>query len=260
VVAGNDPRVLTEVGRKRTWRVGVYRSGISAAAGGSCQEVGPPSTLRSTARQDDTSCRGPAKLAGPQRSFLPPTRGALTAPGSRRRHQRFLESARLAFARELNVWASLGIDNPKRVKIAAPEGHYKVPVHQHIDALSDLEPLYATVLVHSYAVVESAAAERLATPRKLGKIEEWGARILALNDRDWNHVEGRLAGAVEVAVIRNAFAHGSRSIDLQAQARLREAGAPARPVGMTLTHVEVRAFRDRLKSLLNQSGFRRPAT
>ena len=72
---------------------------------------------------------------------------------------RFLGSARLAFARERSMWASLGIDGPEQVRITAPEGHYNVAVHQHIDALNDSEPLYATVLVQSYALVESAAAE-----------------------------------------------------------------------------------------------------
>ena len=88
---------------------------------------------------------------------------------------RFLGSAHLAFARERSMWASLGLDDPEQVRITAPEGHCNVAVHQHIDALSDSEPLYATVLVHSYAVVESAAAARLATPqRSLGRIEDVG--------------------------------------------------------------------------------------
>ena len=75
-------------------------------------------------------------------------------------------------------------------------------------------------------------------------------------------MKGGLAGAVEVAVVRNAFAHGSRSIDVQAQARLLKAGAPTRPVGstMTLTYDELHEFRTRLKSLLNESGFSRSAS
>ena len=176
---------------------------------------------------------------------------------------RFFESARLAFARERTMWASLCIDDLEQVRVTAPEGHYNVAVHRHIDALNDSEPLYATVLVQSYAVVESAAAERLATPQhSLGGIEDWGSRLLALNDRDWTHVTGGLAGAVEVAVIRNAFAHGSRSIDIRAQERLLRAGAPTRPAGptMKLTYDELRVFRARLRSLLSKSGFRHPAS
>ena len=44
----------------------------------------PPSTLRSaSAALTVWPCRGPAKLAGPQRPFLPPTGGASTALSSR---------------------------------------------------------------------------------------------------------------------------------------------------------------------------------
>ena len=174
---------------------------------------------------------------------------------------RFFESARLAFAREQNLWASSGIGDPRQVRITAPEGRYNVTVSQHIDALNDAEPLYATVLVYSYGVVESAAAERLATPqRALGPIEEWGTRLLATNDRAWTHVTGGLPGAVEVAVVRNAFAHGSRLIDVKARERLLRGGAPTRLADstVTLTHDELHAFRARLRSLLNESGFGRP--
>ena len=64
---------------------------------------------------------------------------------------RFLESARLAFARERNMWASLGIDEPEHVRISAPadEGRYKVALKQHIDAVNDAETLHGSVLVHA---------------------------------------------------------------------------------------------------------------
>jgi hypothetical protein len=168
---------------------------------------------------------------------------------------RFLESARLAFARERNLWASLGID--EQVRISAPDGGYNVTVHKHIDAVDDGETLHGSVLVHSYALAESAATDRLAMDsRSLGGIEDWGARLLSTNDRDWSEVAGGLAGAVEVAVVRNAFAHGSRTIDPSARARLLKAGARTRPVGsvVTLPHTELREFRDRLRSLLNVAG------
>jgi hypothetical protein len=170
---------------------------------------------------------------------------------------RFLKSARTAFARERDLWASLGIDDPEQVRIALPEERNPVALHHHIAAVSDSEPLHGTVLVQSYALVESAAAEKLATPqRSLGKIEEWGTKLLASNDRDWSTVEGDRAGAVEVAVMRNAFAHGLRSIDAEAHARLLDAGARTRPVGsiVTLTYDELCEYRRRLRSLLNKSG------
>lgn len=174
---------------------------------------------------------------------------------------RFLEGARLAFARERNLWASLGIDEPERVRISAPEGQarYRVALQRHIDAM-DAETLHASVLVHSYALAESAAADRLAMePRSFGGIEDWGARLLSANGRDWTDVKGGLAGAVETAVARNAFAHGSRTLDAAARTRLLAAGARMKPAGspFTLTYAELRVFRTRLLSLLKAGGIRR---
>lgn len=169
---------------------------------------------------------------------------------------RFLESARIAFARERDYWASTRIEGAAQGRISAPEGHYKVSPRRHIDAINDAETLHGSVLVHSYALVESAAAEKLEDPRSFGGIEDWGARLLVANGRDWDDVKDGLAGAVEVAITRNAFAHGSRTIDALARTRLLRAGARTRPAGsrVTLTHAELREFRDRLKSLLNAGG------
>ena len=83
-----------------------------------------------------------------------------------------------------------------------------------------------------------------------------GRQAPQCNDCDWSEVKGGLAGAVEVAVVRNAFAHGSRTIDPPARARLLAAGARTRPVGsvVTLPYSQLREFRARLLSLLNAAG------
>jgi hypothetical protein len=169
---------------------------------------------------------------------------------------RFLESARIAFARERDYWTSTRIEGAAHGRISAPEGHYKVTPRRHIDAINDAETLHGFVLVHSYALAESAAAQKLEDPRSFGGIEDWGARLLDANGRDWSDVKDGLAGAVEVAVSRNAFAHGSRTIDATARTRLLRAGAGTRPPGsrVTLTHAELWEFRERLKSLLNAGG------
>jgi hypothetical protein len=160
------------------------------------------------------------------------------------------------------MWASLGIDEPEHVRISAPahQGHYTVALKKHIDAVDDAETLHASVLVHSYALAECAAGDRLTIdPRSCGGIEDWGARLLSTTGRDWSEVKGGLAGAVEVAVVRNAFAHGSREIDKAARTRLLHAGAQTRPAGarVTLTYTDLREFRARLLSLLNLGGIRR---
>jgi hypothetical protein len=83
-------------------------------------------------------------------------------------------------------------------------------------------------------------------------------RLLQAADRTWEDVAGGEAGAVEVAVVRNAFAHGSRVIDAPAEQRLRRAGATHRIAGdpVLLTYDDVRLFRERLRSLLNAGGLR----
>jgi hypothetical protein len=173
---------------------------------------------------------------------------------------RFLESARLAFARERELWASSGIEHPEQVRITAPQGHYSVALHKHMDAIDDAETLHGSVLVHSYALAEAAATGRLQlNSRSLAGIEDWGARLIASSGHDWTDVKGGLAGIVEAAVARNAFAHGSRTIDRVARARLLAAGAKARPVGslVTLSYDELKELRARLLSLLNVGGIRR---
>ena len=91
---------------------------------------------------------------------------------------RFLESARLAFARERNLWATLDLRSADEVKLSAATHHgtYKVGLNQHLAAVRDEETLFASVLIHSYALAESAAAERLGGhARDFGGIET-GAR------------------------------------------------------------------------------------
>jgi hypothetical protein len=83
----------------------------------------------------------------------------------------------LAFDRERTLWTSLGIDEAEHVRISAPadQGYYNVTVPQHIDAVEDAETLHGSVLVHSYALAEPAAAARLSIdPRSFGGIEDWG--------------------------------------------------------------------------------------
>jgi hypothetical protein len=175
---------------------------------------------------------------------------------------RFLESARVAFARERMIWESLGIDDSAEVTIASsePQASYVVGVGQHLAAVGDAEMLHASVLIHSYALAEATAARRLgADARTFNGIEDWGARLLATTGRDWSGVKGGLAVAVQLAVVRNAFAHGSRTVDAAARARLFSAGAETRPVGarITLPYPQLRGYRNRLLELLAAGGITR---
>ena len=177
---------------------------------------------------------------------------------------RFLESARLAFARERTLWQSLELANQEdaRLKVRVGKGWYKTRLDQHVQAVMNEEILYASVLIHSYALAESAAMEALVLTRAPGGIEEWGCRLLSQAGAGWARVKDGEAGAVEVAVVRNAFAHGTRCIDTLASKRLIVAGAPHRSAGarVTLSYEELRTYRGRLASLLNEGGLQRRPT
>jgi hypothetical protein len=76
----------------------------------------------------------------------------------------FLNSERLAFAREHELWESLQFRHPEEVALAIakpPKGRYVVSVHEHQAALADTETFYASVLIQSYALAEAATADRL---------------------------------------------------------------------------------------------------
>ncbi len=175
---------------------------------------------------------------------------------------RFLESARLAFARERNLWASLELRSAEDVRLSAATTHgiYKVALTQHLAAVRDEETLFASVLIHSYALAETAAAERLrGDARDFGGIEDWGTRLLATTSSTWDSLNEGVAGAVEVAVVRNAYAHGARRVDVLAANRLRAVGKTQPKAGdlVVLDYPTLKVFRGRLRSLMSHGGIGR---
>ena len=176
-----------------------------------------------------------------------------------RRLTRFLESARLAFARESNLWTSLELRSAESIKLSAATAHgtYKVGLRQHLEAVRDEETLLASVLIHSYALAENAAVERLGgDARDFGGIEDWGTRLLATTGSTWDSLKEGRAGAVEVSVIRNVYAHGGRRIDESAANRLQAVGITSRALGdpVALDYPTVKVFRGRLRALLGLGG------
>jgi hypothetical protein len=173
---------------------------------------------------------------------------------------RFLESARLAFARESRLWHSLEIRDRESVTITAPRGEldpYQVRLEQHLDAVDDEVTLLASVLIHSYALAEATACDMLGIDSRVaGGIEKWGHRLLQANGRSWTDVLDGEPGAVEVAVVRNAFAHGGRAITAKDAERLQKAGSPPRNPGdqLSLTYDELIRFRRRLRGLMRYGG------
>lgn len=172
---------------------------------------------------------------------------------------RFLESARLAFARERNLWASLELRSAEDVRLSAASKHgiYKVALTQHLAAVRDEETLFASVLIHSYALAETAAAERLrGDARDFGGIEDWGTRLLATTSSTWDSLNEGVAGAVEVAVVRNAYAHGARRVDELAANRLRAVGKTQPKAGdlVVLDYPTLKVLRGRLRALMSHGG------
>lgn len=177
-----------------------------------------------------------------------------------KRITRFLNSTQIAFARERLVWGSLELEPATDVRLHVPteRGRYVVQLDEHLDSLADLDALRAAVLIQSYAVAEAAACDRLGLDqRTAGGVEDWGRALLETNGRSWAHVHGGLAGIVEVAVARNAYAHAAHLVDAKAAARLSRAGSQRWAAGepVELGFADVVELRSRIRSLLRHGGF-----
>lgn len=185
-----------------------------------------------------------------------------------RRITRFLESGRIAFARERDLWAGLELVNPDDVKLnVPPEGKttgrgYRIDLPSHQASLADEELFHAAVLLHTYALTEAVSHEVLALRgATFGYgIESWGLALLQSypgpeGPRGWSKTlpEGEL---VETAVHRNVFAHGQRHLDERSVARLNRAGRTTWKTGdvVPLAYDTVRAHRARLRQLLRDGG------
>ena len=166
---------------------------------------------------------------------------------------RFLESTQVAYDREVQSLSALR-GNGLTVRSAGP---YELPLDEHLAAVKDRDILFATVLIHSYALAESAAADHLGIPlRELQRIEEWGTDLLAKAGASWEHVDGGLGGAVEVAVARNALAQATPELDAQSVNRLRRAGAKGHTIGdpVSLHYGTLQQYRKRLRVLMHTGG------
>ncbi len=168
---------------------------------------------------------------------------------------RFLESARIAFAREYALWGALELANPASAEVCVVNGRatYRASLDQHREAVSDSWLLHASVLLSYYALAEAAAADTLGDPDvAVGGIEIWGRRLLDAATADWEAVKAGKAGAVEVAVVRNTVAHGERCYSQRGVNRLQAAGAVTAKPGdrVVLDYATLLEYRARLRSLL----------
>lgn len=172
------------------------------------------------------------------------------------RSTRFLNSARIAFARERTLWQNLELADRSAARLHTASGpaRDRVSLDDHIRALDDEQLLHGAMLVYSYTLAESQAGDflRIST-RDLGGIEDWAQRLLHRIGRSWSDVLDGKAGLVEVAVVRNALAHGLARMDQRGMNRMGSAGstfgwAAGDPVELSAD--TLRLYRDRLRSLL----------
>lgn len=118
--------------------------------------------------------------------------------------------------------------------------------------------MLTSVLIHSYALTEAVAADKLGVETRGMSVEEWGKRLLTDNGKGWSSVADGLGGAVEVAVVRNVLAHGRRTIAQTAYNRLTAVNVTSRPKGSTirLSFDDVETYRARLRSLMRMGAIR----
>lgn len=130
-------------------------------------------------------------------------------------------------------------------------------LEQHLDAVDDEVTLHASVLIHSYALVEATSCDMLGIDSRIaGGIEDWAEKLLGANQRGWADVVDGRPGAIEVAVVRNSFAHGGRAISTKDADRLRAAGSSQLNAGdpVSLTYGQLTQFRMRLRGILRYGG------
>lgn len=175
---------------------------------------------------------------------------------------RYLHSARLAFKREAKLWDELEFGDPSGVEInqKGEPWKYHVTVEQHRAVMGGEETLLATVLISSYALAEAAALARLGEESSdAGGIEGWGKRLLERNDQGWDAVLGGRSEVVEVAVVRNYYAHALAAMNEKSISRLRNAGNCRFEVGDTCP-IDIEStirYRHILKDLLRHGGVRK---
>jgi len=173
-----------------------------------------------------------------------------------KRTTRFVSSVRLALARETQLWSSLELeeDSPAVIDTTLGTSQYRVNLDAHLNAIKDEHLLCAMALLYSYAVAEAAVAEKLGRETDaLGQVEARGRELLVAATRDWADVLDGKTGIVEVAVVRNALAHGCSTYEQRHHNRVASAGhAPTWNVGdpIILTFETLKSYRSRLKSLV----------
>ncbi|MET0813087.1 MAG: hypothetical protein ABWY03_08530 [Microbacterium sp.] len=170
-----------------------------------------------------------------------------------------LISTRIAVERERAFWDDLDFTEKSRLRLktSVRDSRLDVKLVDHVDALDDESTVLAGTFVLSYALAEAEAIAKLGLdPRTTYGVEDWGSRLLLNAGRTWSDVPDGLAGAVEVAVVRDLVVHGRTTLDAYDCARLTQAGCVSHSVGdaVVLDYARVDEYRGRLRNLLTAGG------
>lgn len=172
---------------------------------------------------------------------------------------RFLNSTRQAMLADAERWEKLPVKSgaPLVLEYVDGERTYRVESPEHVSVLRDPVLLCGMTLMYSYALVEEFAREIRAETRGSddlsGGIETWGSDLLEAVGGSWEKVLDGKTGAVETAIVRNAFAHGEREYTDSMRRRFQQAmkadppWAAGSPIVLDTDRLET--LRARLRSL-----------
>jgi hypothetical protein len=171
---------------------------------------------------------------------------------------RFFESSRIAFRREDLLCSSLEqvAEQPVVIKTVSGPSTYRILLTDHLKAIRDDAILFSIVLTASYGLAESFARIKLglSDDENLGGgVEAWGHKLLQRTGHGWSDALDGLAGAVEVAAIRNALAHGVKTVNESLINRFVAQGLTCPwSIGskIVLDYQTVEQYRSRLKSIM----------
>jgi hypothetical protein len=182
------------------------------------------------------------------------------------------------------LWQGLPVKDRDQVTIQRTLGQsrFACPGNQFLPMLQDRHTISSLLVLSSYALIEGhieevldymvtagvvgiqivddvrAGTQTAKTFIASGGIETWGTSLLLQLGRDWGNVHDGCGGIVEVAIVRNALAHGARTVTQSMINRVQQNGgalpwAIGAPIRLDLSLV--RTYRDRLRSFARVIGF-----
>ncbi len=181
------------------------------------------------------------------------------------------------------VWRYLPVKDRDQVTLVRTNGgsKFSCPGDRFLPTLESRHTVCTLLILSSYALIEGhveevlkhAAASPLASVPLVndfrsgaitakgfcsnGGVETWGTILLNAFGRDWSSVHDGKAGAVEVAAVRNALAHGKKCVSASMVNRVTAAGGSLPwSVGdqITLDMNLTGLYRNRLRSFARVIG------